>query len=158
MKTGVRSQKSGVTPVSNAGSCPANRTHRRAPSTFLGGGEKVAAARMMGGAANADARNPSPQPSPLLRGREREPERVAVPKPCHRVAFRNGRNGVSSQRGERGSATILVLALVAIMMVFLTTNQRVLYNLKREVRLVEQQQLKKFQPPPAKPAAPPVRP
>ena len=47
------------------------------------------------------------------------------------------------------------------MMVFLTTNQRVLYNLKQEVRLVEQQQLKKFQPPPAKPAkpaAPPARP
>ena len=56
-----------------------------------------------------------------------------------------------TRSGERGSATILVLALVAIMMVFLTTNQRVLYNLKREVRLVEQQQLKKFQPPPARP-------
>ena len=42
----------------------ANRTPRRAPSPFLGGGEKVAAGRMRGGAANADARNPSPQPSP----------------------------------------------------------------------------------------------
>ena len=36
---------------------------------------------MRGGAANADARNPSPQPSPLLRGRERESKRVAAP--CH---------------------------------------------------------------------------
>ncbi|MEQ2008750.1 MAG: hypothetical protein ABMA26_18375 [Limisphaerales bacterium] len=63
-----------------------------------------------------------------------------------------------SRRGERGSATVLVLALVAIMMVFLSTNQRVLHNLKREVKLVEQKQLKKFQPPPAKPAAPPARP
>ena len=79
MKIGVRSQKSGVTPVSNAGSCPANRTHRHAPSPFLGGGEKVAAGRMRGGATNADARNPSPQPSPLLRGREREPKRVVHP-------------------------------------------------------------------------------
>lgn len=68
------------------------------------------------------------------------------------------RNGVGSQRGERGSATILVLALVAIMMVFLTSNQRVLHSLKREVRLVEQQQLKKFQAPTAKPDAPPARP
>lgn len=59
---------------------------------------------------------------------------------------------------ESGSATVLVLALVAIMMVFLTANQRVLYHLKREVRLVEQQQLKKFQPPAAKLAAPPARP
>jgi hypothetical protein len=37
------------------------------PSPFLGGGEKVAAGRMRGVAANADARNPSPRPSPLIR-------------------------------------------------------------------------------------------
>ena len=42
---------------------------------------------MRGGAANADGRNPSPQTSPLLRGRERESERVAVPPPFHRVTF-----------------------------------------------------------------------
>lgn len=65
---------------------------------------------------------------------------------------------VSSRESEGGSATILVLALVAIMMVFLTANQLVLHNLKRELRLVEQKQLKRFQPPPAKPAAPPARP
>ena len=115
----------------------------------------MAEGRMRGGAANADARNPSPQPSPLLRGRERESERVEASSLCHRVA---SRNGVGRPGGERGSATILVLALVAIMMVFLTANQRVLHSLKREVRLIEQQQLKKFQPPPAKPAAPPARP
>ena len=67
-------------------------------------------------------------------------------------------SAVSGQRSARGSATVLVLALVAIMMVFLTANQLVLHNLKRELRLVEQKQLKKFQPPPAKPAAPPARP
>lgn len=67
-------------------------------------------------------------------------------------------SAVSSQRSARGSATILVLALVAIMMVFLTANQLVLHNLKRELRLVEQKQLKKFQPPPPRPAAPPARP
>jgi hypothetical protein len=87
--------------------------------------------------------------------RRQEPERVEASSLCHRVA---SRNGVGHPGGERGSATILVLALVAIMMVFLTANQRVLHSLKREVRLIEQQQLKKFQPPPAKPAAPPARP
>lgn len=59
---------------------------------------------------------------------------------------------------EAGSATILVLALLALMAVFLTANQLVLHNLKREVRLVEQKQLKKFQPPAARPAEPPARP
>ena len=70
----------------------------------------------------------------------------------------NSKLGTRNPKRERGSATILVLALVAIMLVFLTANQRVLHNLKREVRLVEQQQLKKFQPPVEKPATPPVRP
>lgn len=62
------------------------------------------------------------------------------------------------RRREGGSATILVLALLAIMAVFLTSNQRVLHSLKREVRLVEEKQLKKFQVPPAKPGVAPVRP
>ena len=66
-------------------------------------------------------------------------------------------SAVSGQRSESGSATILILALLALMAVLLSANQLVLHNLKRELRLVEQQQLKKFQPPTAKPA-PPVRP
>ena len=37
----------------------------------------MAVGRMRGGAANADARNPSPQPSLLLGRREREPARGA---------------------------------------------------------------------------------
>ncbi len=37
------------------------------PSSFLGGGEKVAEGRMRGDASYADARNPSPRPSPLIR-------------------------------------------------------------------------------------------
>ena len=63
-----------------------------------------------------------------------------------------------ARREERGSATILVLALLALMTVFLTVNQLVLHNLKRELRLVEQKQLKKFQPPTAGPVAPPAKP
>jgi len=61
------------------------RTPGREPSPFLGGGEKVAAGRMRGGAACADA-HPSPQPSPLLGGRERESERVEFLRPIAQAA------------------------------------------------------------------------
>ena len=67
------------------------------------------------------------------------------------------KSGARSQESERGSATILILALLAIMAVLLSANQIVLHNLKRELRLVEHQQLKKFQPATAK-SAKPVRP
>ncbi len=60
------------------------------------------------------------------------------------------------RRGERGSATILVLALVAILVVYLNGNQIALHSAKRELRLLEQKQLKKFQAP-AK-SAPAARP
>ena len=63
-----------------------------------------------------------------------------------------------NSKRKDGSATILVLALLALMMVFLTANQLVLHNLKREVWLVEQKQLKKFLPAAARPVAPPARP
>ncbi len=96
-----------------------NQTRRRAPSPFLGGGEKVAAGRMRGfrcvgddvrsltSIADCRVRNeepsqslltsaptnedyPSPQSSPLLRGRERESKRVAVLKPFSGMAVWNG--------------------------------------------------------------------
>lgn len=57
------------------------------------------------------------------------------------------------RRGERGSATILVFALLAIMVLYMNSNQLALHSLKRDLRVVEQKQLKKFQPPP-KPAQP----
>lgn len=57
------------------------------------------------------------------------------------------------RRGERGSATILVFALLAVMVLYLNSNQLALHSLKRDLRAVEQKQLKKFQPPP-KPAQP----
>jgi hypothetical protein len=59
--------------------------------------------RMRGAATHADARNPSPQPSPLHRGREREPERVAKSGPAfslHRMRGEGGRGG-----RMRGAAT-----------------------------------------------------
>lgn len=70
-------------PIPNKSRWHANQTPRPAPSPFLGGGEKVAAGWMRGAAPNADARNPAP----LLRGRERESARVAVPITFHRMPF-----------------------------------------------------------------------
>lgn len=55
--------------------------------------------------------------------------------------------------GERGSATILVFALVAILVLYMNGNQLALHSTKRELRLLEAKQLKKFQAPP-KPAQP----
>ncbi len=55
---------------------------------------------------------------------------------------------------ERGSATVLVFALVVILCAIMAGNQLVLHSLKRELKLIEQQQLKKFQPPKARPAVP----
>lgn len=49
---------------------------------------------------------------------------------------------------ERGSATILVFALIAILVVYMNGNQLALQSAKRELRLLEAKQLKKFQAPP----------
>jgi hypothetical protein len=48
---------------------------------------------------------------------------------------------------QRGSATILVLALLAILVLYMNSNQLALHTLKRDLRLIDQKQLKKFQPP-----------
>ncbi|NBV21971.1 MAG: hypothetical protein EBS05_08630 [Proteobacteria bacterium] len=57
---------------------------------------------------------------------------------------------------EAGSATVLVFALVVILVAILASNQFVLHNLKRELKLIEQQQLKKYHPPVrSRPATPP---
>ena len=49
-------------------------------------------------------------------------------------------------RRERGSAVIVVLALLAIITVYVVANSRTLFHLKSELKLIEQQQLKKFTP------------
>lgn len=53
---------------------------------------------------------------------------------------------------ESGSATVLMFALVVILVAILASNQLVLHNLKRELKLIEQKQLKQLQAHPAKPA------
>jgi hypothetical protein len=65
----------------------------------------------------------------------------------------NSKRQTRNPKRESGSATILVFALLAIMVLYMNSNQLALHSLKRDLRAVEQKQLKKFQPPP-KPAQP----
>ncbi len=51
----------------------------------------------------------------------------------------------SPRRHESGSAIIVVLALLAIIMIYVASNLRTLDNLDRELKLVERQQLHRLQ-------------
>ena len=53
---------------------------------------------------------------------------------------------LENTKQETGFATLLVFALVVILVAILGSNQLVLHNLKRELKLIEQEQLKKLQP------------
>ena len=46
--------------------------------------------------------------------------------------------------GERGMATVVFIALLAIMMILITAESRSLWQLRREVRFLEQQQIKRW--------------
>lgn len=48
---------------------------------------------------------------------------------------------------ERGMATLLFVALLAIMMILITAETRSLLHLHREVRFLEQQQIKRLNGP-----------
>ena len=49
---------------------------------------------------------------------------------------------------ERGMATVVFIALLAIMMILVTAESRALIQLHREVRFLEQQQIKRLNAPP----------
>jgi hypothetical protein len=55
----------------------------------------------------------------------------------------------STPRRENGMATILFIALLAIMMILVTAEARALIHLRREVKFLEQQQIKRLNHPPA---------
>lgn len=61
----------------------------------------------------------------------------------------------SSRRGERGVAVIVVLAFLAIILLYLAANNQSLVQLKRQIKLTEQHQLKRTQ---VVTNAPPVQP
>ena len=48
------------------------------------------------------------------------------------------------RRSESGLATVLFIALLAIMMILVTAEARALIQLRREVKLMEQQQIKRL--------------
>jgi len=77
---------------------------RFSPSPFAERGEKVAEGRMRGGATNADARNPSPQPSPLLRGREREKAITASTAAATVLATQQAGNPLAMNRISQNQA------------------------------------------------------
>jgi hypothetical protein len=49
-----------------------------------------------------------------------------------------------NRKGERGMATVVFIALLAIMMILVTAESRALFNLHREVKLLENQQIKRL--------------
>jgi hypothetical protein len=54
----------------------------------------------------------------------------------------------SISRRENGMATILFIALLAIMMILVTAEARALIHLRHEVKFLEQQQIKRLNNPP----------
>ncbi len=48
------------------------------------------------------------------------------------------------KRREGGSITFIFIALLAIMMILVTAESRALYQLRREVKLLDQQQIKRL--------------
>ncbi len=61
--------------------------------------------------------------------------------------------------GERGMAVIVVIAIVAILLIYIGGNLRTLHLLSRDLKLVEQRQIRRLSNPnPATNAPPPVRP
>lgn len=52
----------------------------------------------------------------------------------------------STRRRERGSAVLVVLAVLTLITLYVLSNTLVLHHLKADLKLVEKQQLKKFQP------------
>ena len=51
----------------------------------------------------------------------------------------------AARHGERGFLVIALLAIVAIMLIYVNVNVRLLGNLKRELKLVEQRQVQRLE-------------
>ena len=67
----------------------------------------------------------------------------------HRPHFarRNQQRLGAPKRDEDGMATFIFIALLAIMMILVMAEVRALSHLRREVRFLEQQQIKRLNPP-----------
>jgi hypothetical protein len=51
---------------------------------------------------------------------------------------------ISRRQNEAGMATVVFIALLAIMMILVTAESRALFHLHREVKFLEQQQIKRL--------------
>jgi hypothetical protein len=60
------------------------------------------------------------------------------------------------RRRQSGSAVIVIMALLAILLLYMTYNLKTLANLGRELRLLEHQQIRRLQPIPPKTNSPPA--
>lgn len=67
-------------------------------------------------------------------------------RPDHAVSRLEAGAPPAQIRRERGSAVVVVLAVLALITVYVVANSRVLFHLKADLKLIEQQQLKKFTP------------
>jgi hypothetical protein len=63
--------------------------------------------------------------------------------PAHHQGLRGRRS--AARHGERGFLVIALLAILAIMLIYVNANVRLLGNLKRELKLVEQQQIQRLE-------------
>jgi hypothetical protein len=61
-----------------------------------------------------------------------------------------------SRHGQSGSAVIVVMALLAIILVYVAGNLKTLANLGRELKLLERQQIRRLQNASLKTNAPPA--
>ena len=67
---------------------------------------------------------------------------------CRHPAILHPRSSILAadwRRRQAGSAVIIVMALLAIMLVYVAGNLRTLYHLGRELRLLERQQIHRLQ-------------
>ena len=53
-------------------------------------------------------------------------------------------NFTARKRNESGSATVVFIALLLIMVILVTVNGKALFRLHREVKFMEQQQIKRL--------------
>lgn len=58
--------------------------------------------------------------------------------------YKTGRGPALRTRAEDGMATIIFITLLAIMMILVTAEARALFHLHREVKFLEQQQIKRL--------------
>lgn len=57
------------------------------------------------------------------------------------------KTAASNQGSERGSAVIVVLALLFLTLAFIAGNDVTLRSLRREMQIIEERQLRKYEPP-----------